>query len=136
MTILEIITLLIATVGVLFLLLSSIGILRLPDLYTRMHAAGKSSTIGTIGVLIAVAFYFADLVIAGKMVALIIFLWLTAPVAAHMLDRAAFLTGVKPLVETKPNDLQGAYDVASRRLRSAPADAHQTDASSATPGNG
>ncbi len=105
-------------IGVIFMLLSSIGIVRLPDLYTRVHAAGKAGTLGIIGVLLGVAFFFGDLLIAAKMIALIAFFLLTAPVAAHMLDRAAFLTGVKPMEGTTPNELAGAYDTQTRELRS------------------
>ncbi len=113
----EMVTLLLATVGVLFMLLGVIGILRLPDLYTRVHAAGKPGTLGVIGVLLAVAVHHGDLVAAAKMVALIVFFLLTAPVAAHMLDRAAYLTGVKRAPQTVQDDLLGKYDMNEGRLR-------------------
>lgn len=114
----EIVTLILATIGVAFVFISSIGIIKLPDLYTRVHASGKTGTLGIIGVLLAVAVHHGDLIAAAKMIALIAFFWLTAPVAAHMLDRAAYLTGVKCAPQTVQDDLAGKYDVEQGRLRS------------------
>lgn len=116
MTIIELITVIFTAIGVLFILLASIGLVRMPDLYTRAHAVGKAGTLGIAGVLLGVAVAFADLLIGVKMIALVTFFFVTAPVATHMLDRAAFLTGVKPIDATSPNDLDGRYDRESRRL--------------------
>ncbi|NJN18466.1 MAG: monovalent cation/H(+) antiporter subunit G [Oscillochloris sp.] len=117
MTILEIIVLLFTAIGVFFMIVSTVGLVRLPDLYTRVHAAGKAGTLGIVGVLLGTGVYFISSLAAFKMVVLIAFFFLTAPVAAHMLDRAAFLTGVKPMAGTTPNDLEGRYDLETRRLR-------------------
>lgn len=119
MTLFEIGTLLVASLGVFFTMVSSLGLIRLPDLYTRVHAAGKAGTLGIVGVLLGVGIYYAgaqNVAIVLRMLALIAFFFLTAPVAAHMLDRAAFLTGVKPIEGTRPNDLAGRYDPETRRL--------------------
>lgn len=117
MTPLEILTAMLMAAGVFFIVVSSVGLVRLPDLYTRVHAAGKAGTLGIVGVLLGVGvFYITSLPIVFKMVTLIGFFFLTAPVAAHMLDRAAFLTGVKPMEGTAPNDLKGRYDPETRRL--------------------
>lgn len=114
----ELITALLMAVGVFFVVVSSVGLVRLPDLYTRVHAAGKAGTLGIVGVLLGVGvYYITTLPIVIKLVAVIAFFFLTAPVAAHMLDRAAFLTGVKPMEGTSPNDLEGRYDHKTRRLR-------------------
>jgi multicomponent Na+:H+ antiporter subunit G len=117
MSILEVIALLLTAIGVGFMLVSSIGLIRMPDLYTRVHTSGKAGTLGIAGILLGVAFFQADLLTATKMVALIVFFLLTAPAASHMLDRAAYLTGVKPMEGTAPDDLRGRYDTQSRRLR-------------------
>ncbi len=119
MTLLEFITLIVAGSGVFFIAVSSIGLVRLPDLYTRVHAAGKAGTLGIVGVLLAVGIYYGvggNLPVVARMVALIAFFFLTAPVAAHMLDRAAFLTGVQPMEGTAPNELAGRYDQQTRKL--------------------
>jgi multicomponent Na+:H+ antiporter subunit G len=119
MTIIEIITIIFAVLGVFFTLVSSIGLVRLPDLYTRVHAAGKAGTLGIVGLLLAVGIYYSsNLTIVIRMIALIAFFFITAPVAAHMLDRAAYLTGVKPMPGTTPNDLEGAYNRETRVLKS------------------
>jgi multicomponent Na+:H+ antiporter subunit G len=100
------------------MVLSTLGILRLPDFYTRSHAASKASTLGVSAFLLAVAVYRADLITGAKMVALIAFFFLTAPVAAHMLGRAAYLSGVRPDPATAPDEMRGAYDHEHGILRS------------------
>lgn len=117
MSLTEMIALAVTAVGVLFTLLSSVGMIRMPDLYTRVHAVGKAGTLGIAGVLLGAAVYFADPLQALKLVVLVAFFFLTAPVAAHMLDRAAYLTGVRPIAATAPDDLAGRYDPETGRLR-------------------
>lgn len=120
MTPLEILTVLLTAAGVFFIVVSAVGLVRLPDLYTRVHAAGKAGTLGIVGVLMGVGVYhITSLPVVFKMVTLVGFFFLTAPVAAHMLDRAAYLTGVKPMEGTEPDDLKGRYDPETRRLSSA-----------------
>ncbi|NCC30500.1 MAG: monovalent cation/H(+) antiporter subunit G [Chloroflexia bacterium] len=116
MTILEMLTIFFATVGVAFILLASFGVLRLPDLYTRVHAVGKAGTLGVIGVLFGVGFYFGSLLVLAKMLALIGFFLLTSPVAAHMVGRAAYLTKVKAMPSNAPDELAGRYDEQRRLL--------------------
>jgi multicomponent Na+:H+ antiporter subunit G len=117
MSVLELLTVLLMAAGVFFIVVSSIGLVRLPDLYTRVHAAGKAGTLGIVGVLMGVGvYYITNPAVVFEMLALVAFFFLTAPVAAHMLDRAAFLTGVKPMEGTSPNELQGRYDQETRRL--------------------
>jgi multicomponent Na+:H+ antiporter subunit G len=84
--------------GSALMLLAAIGIVRLPDVFTRMHAATKPSTLG-IGLIIAgVAVHFQDLEIATRAVLIAAFFLLTVPVGAHMIGRAAYLIGT-PLWE-------------------------------------
>lgn len=117
MTVIELITFVLALIGVGFMLLSSIGMLRMPDLYTRIHAAAKAGTVGVIGILLGVAVHSQDLLTAAKMFALIGFFLLTAPVASHMIDRAAYLTQVQTSDTTIIDDLQGRYDMETGQLR-------------------
>ncbi|MCF6343250.1 MAG: monovalent cation/H(+) antiporter subunit G [Devosiaceae bacterium] len=91
--------------GSAFCLLAAVGILRLPDIYTRMHAASKAGTMGTGLLLTAIAFVAFDGAIILRAIAAFVFLLLTAPVAAHLLARAAFLTGHKPTEMTIINEL-------------------------------
>lgn len=74
----------------------SIGILRFPDVYTRLHAATKASTLGVAGVMIG-AFLFLFIehdIVSGKLLLSIFFVLLTAPVSGHMISRAAHRSGV------------------------------------------
>jgi len=92
-------------IGSAFCLLAAIGVLRFPDLYTRMHAATKAGPVGAGFVLLAIAVASLDASVAMRALAGIGFLILTAPVAAHLLARAAYSAGYQPSEATKVNDL-------------------------------
>ncbi|WP_077619217.1 monovalent cation/H(+) antiporter subunit G [Bacillus sinesaloumensis] len=91
--------------GALLSLLSAIGIIRLPDVYTRNHAVSKSATLGVLSILLGTFLYFW--VIEGYMNARVIlgfvFLFLTSPVAGHLISRAAYNSKV-PLWEKSTQD--------------------------------
>jgi multicomponent Na+:H+ antiporter subunit G len=91
-------------VGGLFSLLAAIGMLRLPDLYTRMHAASKAGVVGAGLVLIAVALISLDVAVGLRAVLGIVFLLLTTPVSAHLLARAAYSSGIQPIGSTNISD--------------------------------
>ena len=93
-------------VGAIFSLTATIGVLRFPDVYTRLHAAAKAGPVGAGFVLLAVAVAAFDAATALRAMVGIVFLILTAPVAAHLLARAAYLVGVAPDTLTKINDLE------------------------------
>lgn len=88
-------------------LFSALGVLRFPDVYTRSHAASKSSALGVLCVLSGVFCYFAfvDGLISIRLLLGIFFVFLTAPVGAHMVCRAAYRTGVKLAGENPPDEL-------------------------------
>ena len=75
--------------GGAFALIAALGILRLPDVLTRMHASTKAGTLASALILVAVALQFQDMGVTAKAIAAILFLMLTAPLAAHMLGRSA-----------------------------------------------
>jgi multicomponent Na+:H+ antiporter subunit G len=81
--------------GAAFMTLAGLGIFRMPDLFTRMHASTKGASLGVALLLIASAIYFQDLAVATKALITVAFIFLTAPVAAHMLGRAAYAKNVK-----------------------------------------
>lgn len=81
--------------GTIFILLSALGIIRMPDLYTRMSATTKASTLGIGLVLTGTVLFWQDAAITFRAAAIIIFLFLTAPVAAHIIGREAWYRGVK-----------------------------------------
>ena len=75
--------------GGVFALIASLGILRLPDVLTRMHASTKAGTLASALILAAVALYHWDMAVTAKCIAAVFFLLLTAPLAAHMIGRAS-----------------------------------------------
>ena len=79
--------------GAFFALVAAIGLLRMPDLLMRMHAATKAGTLGAGLFLVAVAVSFGDSGVTVRVLAAIVFLFLTAPVAAHVIGRAAYYAG-------------------------------------------
>jgi len=92
--IVSIITTTLAIAGTAFLVLASVGILRLPDLYCRASATTKAATLGVGFLLVAAALRFEDAQVTMRAAATVAFLLLTAPVAAHMIARAAYFRGV------------------------------------------
>jgi len=79
--------------GTLLTLIASLGILRMPDLFTRMHAATKAGTVGLSALLLAVAFSLPDVSVVSRVVGTMLFIFLTAPVAAHLLGKAMIDSG-------------------------------------------
>ena len=82
-------------IGSIFALTASIGLIRLPDLYTRMHAASKAGTLGSCVMLIALAVYTDDLASTTRALGGVAFFLLTAPVSTHLLAKAAHASGLK-----------------------------------------
>ena len=78
----------------LFALIAALGLLRMPDLMLRMHATTKAGTLACGLSMLAAALVFGDLAVAVRAAGVVVFLLLTAPVAAHMIGRAALRTGV------------------------------------------
>lgn len=76
--------------GALFSLIAAIGVVRLPDLFTRMHAASKAGAVGGGLVLLAVALLCFDFAVAARAIIGLGFLLLTTPVSAHLLARASY----------------------------------------------
>ena len=88
-------------VGSIMALISAIGILIFKDVYTRSHAATKSSTLAVLLTLIGVFVYFIfnDGYVSFRLLLGIFFLYLTSPVAGHLITRAAYSSGVEMKVE-------------------------------------
>jgi multicomponent Na+:H+ antiporter subunit G len=87
-----------AMAGATLVLLAAVGILRMPDLFTRMQAATKASTLGLGCLLAAVALQLADFSSVVRAISIGAFVMLTSPVSNHVIARAAYLTRV-PLWE-------------------------------------
>jgi multicomponent Na+:H+ antiporter subunit G len=123
-------------IGTLFMLTGALGLLRLPDLYTRMSATAKTSTLGVGAYMLAAAFWFEDVGVTGRAMAVIAFVFITNPLSAHMLGRAAYLDGVPLWEGTVKDELKGRYDVARRALASADKPAPDLTIPSAEPSEG
>lgn len=91
--------------GTLFVLLASVGILRMPDLYSRMQTATKASTFGSICCMSAVALHYQDIDVLFRVIGVSTFLFLTAPIAAHVLCRAGIISKVPLSDEHVVNEL-------------------------------
>jgi len=85
----EIFIIILAAIGTFFMLISSIGILRLPDVFSRMHAAGKAASLGISCLLLAAGFYFGGSYLI-RMIVLTVLFFVTAPIATTSLARAAY----------------------------------------------
>lgn len=81
--------------GSIFSLIAAIGVNRLPDIYTRMHAASKAGTVGSGLLLLAVGIHAMEISIFARSLAGFFFFILTAPVSAHLLAKAAHQAGYK-----------------------------------------
>jgi multicomponent Na+:H+ antiporter subunit G len=75
--------------GLFFMIVGTIGVLRMPDVFTRMHAAGMTDTMG------------AGLLILGMCVLVYVFLMFTSPISSHAVTRAALASGVVPYTRRK-----------------------------------
>lgn len=93
--------------GTFFIVSSSIGIVRFPDVYTRLHAATKAPTLGIISILIAtfLFLYLSHGIVSGKLLLAIVFIFLTSPVSGHLLSRAAHESGAKPHLKNRQDAL-------------------------------
>ncbi|GGB28778.1 Na+/H+ antiporter subunit G [Virgibacillus dakarensis] len=101
--------------GTFFMLSGSIGVIRFPDVYTRLHAATKASTLGIAGILIGafIFLYVSHSLVSGKLLLAIVFTLITAPVSGHMISRAAHHNGVKPVTHNR-ND---AYEEIIQQIK-------------------
>jgi multicomponent Na+:H+ antiporter subunit G len=91
-------------IGAFFMLVASLGLVRFPDLYTRMHCATKATTFGMGGILIAVALTFGSSAVAAQSILALFFLFLTAPVSGHLISRAAYRRGPNLAPSTTVDD--------------------------------
>ncbi|MGD1935380.1 MAG: monovalent cation/H(+) antiporter subunit G [Candidatus Phaeomarinobacter sp.] len=84
--------------GSFFLLVGSIGVLRLPDFYSRMHAAGVTDTLGAELILLAMILQTGFSLITVKLLAIGFFMFLTSPTSTHAVANAAWTSGMRPLL--------------------------------------
>ncbi|MFP4137734.1 MAG: monovalent cation/H(+) antiporter subunit G [Halomonas sp.] len=114
----EILKELLILVGALFMLLAALGLVRLPDLLTRMHATTKAATLGATLIMLAVAIHFAQVEVVARALGVILFILMTAPVAAHVIGRAGYFVGSRLWDGTVKDELKPHYDPLTHELKS------------------
>jgi multicomponent Na+:H+ antiporter subunit G len=98
--------------GAVFVLAGALGMLRLPDFYTRLHAAGVTDTLGAELIIIGLMLQSGWSLVTVKLALLGVFVFLTSPTATHATANAAYKSGLKPLLvrfrPRSPEDEGGA----------------------------
>jgi multicomponent Na+:H+ antiporter subunit G len=102
--------------GSLLILVSAIGIIKMPDLYMRMSATTKASTLGVGCIMLGTALFWESVGITARVLVIVAFLMTTAPIAAHLIARAAYLDDVPLWPMTKIDELKGKYNKDTHEL--------------------
>jgi multicomponent Na+:H+ antiporter subunit G len=126
----DIITVALIFLGSAFSLLAAVGIVRMPDLYTRMQSATKAGTLGVACVVLAAAVHFQTASVTVEVAMITIFLFATAPIASHLIARAAYHAGVPLWDRTIQNDLSAAMLAGKLTEQEAGRDSGETDSRS------
>ena len=84
--------------GAFFLLLAGFGVLRLPDVFTRLHAAGMGDTMGVALTVSGLMLQAGLTLVTVKLLLIWLFVWFTSPISGHSVARSALLAGVKPIL--------------------------------------
>jgi multicomponent Na+:H+ antiporter subunit G len=96
-----IITGILLALGCFFIVISSIGIVRFPDFYSRIHPAGKTDTLGQMLILLGLMVYEGLSLVSLKLFIIIIFIFIANPTATHALAKAAYVSGIEPWKKEK-----------------------------------
>ncbi|ART62175.1 monovalent cation/H(+) antiporter subunit G [Kushneria marisflavi] len=104
--------------GSLFMFVAALGVVRLPDLLTRMHASTKGASLGVMLLMAGVALHFLEEVVFARTIAITFFVLMTAPVAAHAIGRAGYFVGIELWKGTLKDELRPNYNPLSHRLHS------------------
>jgi multicomponent Na+:H+ antiporter subunit G len=104
MLVVKLIGAIVSLIGSIFLFLGALGVLRMPDLYNRMQAGTKTTTLGSILTLLGIGIY--RLAWLPQLLIIIAFIVITNPVSTHALARAAHFAGVPPVDGTAPDRLR------------------------------
>lgn len=105
-------------VGAVFMFLAALGLVRMPDLLTRMHATTKAATLGATLIMLAVALHFGEVAVVARAFGVILFIMITAPVAAHVIGRAGYFVGARLWSGTVKDELRPNYDPLTHELKS------------------
>jgi len=106
MMIRDILSALFILAGSLFMLISSIGMIRFPDFYIRNSASTKAVVLGVLLILLGVGMHYNDTLVFIEIFAILLFIFLIAPLAAHIVSRAAVITDVEFWDKTDLRELE------------------------------
>ncbi len=91
-----IVTAVLVALGCFLIIIASIGIVRFPDFYSRMHPAGKADSLGQALILIGLMVFEGVSLVSVKLLFIIVFIFIANPTTTHALANAAYVAGVKP----------------------------------------
>ena len=97
--ILDILSVALIVIGSVSLIIGALGVLRLPDVYTRMHAASITDTLGAGSIILGLILQAGLTLVAGKLFLILVFLFFTSPASSFALAHAALSSGVKPILD-------------------------------------
>ena len=97
--ILDVLSFVLIGIGSFSLIVGALGVLRLPDVYTRMHAASITDTLGAGSIILGLILQAGLTLVAGKLFLILVFLFFTSPASSFALAHAALSSGVKPILD-------------------------------------
>lgn len=112
----DILIMILSGIGTLLILIAAIGMVRMPDFYLRLSVTTKAATLGIGLLLVSAAIFFNSVSITSRVVAIIFFLIVTAPVAAHMIGRTSYFIGIKLWEKSHVDELKGMYTKETHEL--------------------
>jgi multicomponent Na+:H+ antiporter subunit G len=98
----DVVIIILTVTGLLFFFATTVGLIRFPDFYSRMHAAGKGDTLSSLLMLLALILYnfheinLANLLVALKILLIVVFIFMASPTATHAITDAGYESGAKP----------------------------------------
>ncbi len=110
-------TVVLIVAGLFFFFTTTVGVLRFPDFYSRMHAAGKGDTLSSLLILLGLAIYnlhhpaTGNVLVSIKIILILMFIFLASPTATHAIIDAGYASGIKPWTN-KENREEGNDDLA------------------------
>lgn len=105
-------------IGAIFILIASIGIVRMPDFFLRLSVTVKATTLGVGFILLSAVVFFGELPVATKALAIVLFLFLTSPVGAQLIGRVAYFSGTKLWKSSVLDELNDKFDREKNRIES------------------
>jgi len=115
----DILIMIFSGLGVIFILIASVGIVRMPDFFLRLSVTVKATTLGVGFILLSMVIFFGELSVATKALAIVLFLLITSPVGAQLIGRVSYFTGMKLWKKSVLDELEGKYNRETHVLSSA-----------------